>query len=618
MKHCVVAAIFIHLSNRTSCGEMHHRGNGGRDSESNNETRSLLQPLSRTATVHACCHRQHQLLCVRSKPAFLVIVWKFFVAAVFGPKMVASILVLMLYGGLPGLPHFVVIVLASYASLALLTLFFPLAGFIADVYVGRFKTLFTSLWFIWTASLVTSAGAAVIYLIKTDTQLVEGLKIPLIVLGSIFGLGMAVGLAGFEANVVQFGTDQLLEAPGEELSFFIHWYVWADYVGNGLSEISFTFYSCSPTTMLAIISFLPFLITLGLMCVLCYSCSVYTLFMTIPANHNPYKMVLQVLNFARNHKHPIQRSAMTYCDNKPYTRIDLGKQKYGGPFTTEQVEDVKTLLRILCVLLTACSVFVIEIPAMYSIPLLAKHIHPNSTSQCSANTVLLGSGILSTMVAIVLLPIYIRLVHPYFRRYMPGILKRLGLGMIVLWMSVVCNFVIDTVSHEIHPNVSCMFQIDHPSNSTDDIIHSNLTNHEANTLHMDTTVLLIPNILNGIAYTFIKVAMFEFICAQSPHSMKGLLMGLFFALRGLFELLGAVFVVPFSFGPWENLSPTLPSCGFYYYLLSVVFGFAGIVSYVVTARRYTYRQRDEVSNERVYIEDYFVHYAEQEMRDSSS
>ena len=616
MKHCVVAAIFIHLSNRTSCGEMHHRGNGGRDSESNNETRSLLQPLSRTATVRACCHRQHQFLCVRSKPAFIVVVWKFFEAAVFSPKVVAHILVLLLYGGLPELSHFVVIVLASYAILALLTLFFPLAGFIADVYVGRFKTLFTSLWFICTASLVMSAGATVAsYLTKTDTQLVEGITIPFIVLGSIFGLVMAVGLAGFKANAVQFGTDQMLEAPGEELSFFIHWYVWADYVGNGLSEISFTFYSCSPTTVLAIISFLPFLITLGLMSVLCYSCSVYTLFMTIPANHNPYKMVLQVLNFARNHKHPIQRSAMTYCDNKPYTRIDLGKQKYGGPFTTEQVEDVKTLLRILCVLLTACSVFVIEIPAMYSIPLLAKHIHPNSTFQCNANTVLLGSGILSTMVAIVLLPIYIRLVHPYFRRYTPGILKRLGLGMIMLWMSVVCNFVIDTVGHEMHPNVSCMFQIDHPSNSTDDITHSNLTNHEANTLHMDTTVLLIPNILNGIAYTFIKVAMFEFICAQSPHSMKGLLMGLFFALRGLFELLGAVFVVPFSFGPWENLSPTLPSCGFYYYLLSVVFGFAGIVSYVVTARRYTYRQRDEVSNERIYIEDY---YAEQEICNSSS
>ena len=33
-----------------------------------------------------------------------------------------------------------------------------------------------------------------------------------------------------------------------------------------------------------------------------------------------------------------------------YTHIDFGKNKYGGPFTTEhaQVKDVKTFLRLLC------------------------------------------------------------------------------------------------------------------------------------------------------------------------------------------------------------------------------------------------------------------------------
>ena len=533
-------------------------------------------------------------------------------AAVLGPKVTSSILVYLKHGGLHDLPRFAVIALISYASQALLTLFYPFGGFIADVCIGRFKLLLTSLWLTSIAWLAMSVGIAVLYYLNIKPT--GGVEISfVVVVGLVIGVVLYVGLAGFEANVVQFGTDQLLEAPGEELSFFIHWYVWADYVGHMVSELSFTFYSCSNTVVMDVATSVTLLLTLGLMCILCYSCSVYSSFTSLPANQNPYKTVLQVLNFARKHKRPIQRSAMTYCENEPYKRIDLGKQKYGGPFTTEQVEDVKTLLRILGVLLTACSVFVIEIPALYSIPLLAKHIRPNSTSQCSANAVILESGILSTIVAIVLLPIYIRFVHPYFRRYMPGILKRLGLGMIMLWMSVVCNFVIDTVGHEMHPNVSCMFQIDNLNNSI--ITHSNLTNHDSNTLHIDTTVLLIPNILNGFAYALIKVAMFEFICAQSPHAMKGLLMGLFFAVKGLFELLGAVFVVPFSFGPWENLSPTLPSCGFYYYLLSMMFGFAGIVSYVVTARRYTYRQRDEVSNERLYIEDY---YAEQEMHDSNT
>jgi len=29
------------------------------------------------------------------------------------------------------------------------------------------------------------------------------------------------------------------------------------------------------------------------------------------------------------------------------SRMDLGKSKYGGPFTTEQVEDVKSFLKLL-------------------------------------------------------------------------------------------------------------------------------------------------------------------------------------------------------------------------------------------------------------------------------
>lgn len=600
--------------------QRYHQGNGDKEIERPSETQPLLLSSSRAASLQACCHQQHQLLCMRSKSAFLVVLWNFLVGAVYGPKVVTTVLIFLKYEGLKGLPYFLEITLASYASLALLMLFYPLSTFIADVYVGRFKTLLTSLWLIWIVSLVTSVGAITYFMAisQKDQGLFEAVKIPFIVLGSIFGLMMAVGLAGFKANVVQFGTDQLLEAPGEELSFFVHWYVWTEYVGNGLAEVVFTFYSCSLDVVIDVIAFLPLIITLGLMCVLCYSCSAYSWFTTstLPENHNPYKMVLQVLNFARRHKYPIQSSSMTYYDGKPFKRLDLGKQKYGGPYTTEQVEDVKTLLRVLGVLLTACSVFVIEIPAAYSIPLLANHIRPNFTSHCSANSILLEPGTLSTVVIIVVLPIYIRLIHPYFRRHMPGILKRLGMGITIFWLSVLCNFMIDTIGHGMHHNVSCMFLIDFSSYSNLPPNSSNVTVHNQTTLEIDTTFLLIPNVLTGIAYAIMTVAMLEFICAQSPHSMKGLLMGLFFAFRGMFELVGAGVTVPFSFGPWSDSYPIFPSCGFYYYLLNMVLGFVGLVSYIVTARRYRYRQREELSNDRISVEEYFTH--QEEMRESSS
>ena len=49
----------------------------------------------------------------------------------------------------------------------------------------------------------------------------------------------------------------------------------------------------------------------------------------------------------RKHKYPENRSALTYWEEEAPSRLDLGKDKYGGPFTIEEVEDVKTVFRML-------------------------------------------------------------------------------------------------------------------------------------------------------------------------------------------------------------------------------------------------------------------------------
>ena len=58
-----------------------------------------------------------------------------------------------------------------------------------------------------------------------------------------------------------------------------------------------------------------------------------------------------MLKYSWNHKVPEHRSAFTYWEEDIPRRIDLGKNKYGGPFTNEEVEDTKTFLRILPLLL---------------------------------------------------------------------------------------------------------------------------------------------------------------------------------------------------------------------------------------------------------------------------
>ena len=61
-----------------------------------------------------------------------------------------------------------------------------------------------------------------------------------------------------------------------------------------------------------------------------------------PTTQNPFKLVNRVVKYAIKNKHPRCKSAFTYCEDDLPSRIDFSKSKNGGPFTTEQVEDVKT------------------------------------------------------------------------------------------------------------------------------------------------------------------------------------------------------------------------------------------------------------------------------------
>ena len=68
------------------------------------------------------------------------------------------------------------------------------------------------------------------------------------------------------------------------------------------------------------------------------------LFTIFPHLFNP-------LNYARKHRYPERCSSLTYWEEDIPPRIDLGMSKNDGPFTVEEVEDVKTLLGLLPVLM---------------------------------------------------------------------------------------------------------------------------------------------------------------------------------------------------------------------------------------------------------------------------
>ena len=65
------------------------------------------------------------------------------------------------------------------------------------------------------------------------------------------------------------------------------------------------------------------------------------------AGLNPFKNIYRVLKYAWKHKVPERCSAFIYWEEDIPLRIHLGKDKYGGSFTTEEMEDTKTFLCIL-------------------------------------------------------------------------------------------------------------------------------------------------------------------------------------------------------------------------------------------------------------------------------
>ena len=191
-------------------------------------------------------------------------------------------------------------------------------------------------------------------------------------------------------------------------------------------------------------------------------------------------------------------------------------------------------------------------------------------------------------------PIYVWLIYSVLRRCIPKILVRIWTGELLLVTGMTAMFLIDLFGHVAqyerkHQAAICMF-----AESKDDV-HQN---HSSN-LNLPWAVNLIPAFLMQAGITLVITISYEFISAQSPHSMKGLLIGLLFAIQGIFKFLGAISVLPFSLKTlWEGSYmqshlPSITNCGFGYLLLNCTVALVSLVLFTVAAKRYKYRERND-------------------------
>lgn len=136
---------------------------------------------------------------VKGKGAILVLVWNMLVFSYFGAQ--ENILQEIVGSTKPYAWVFSILLLRAFC----LVIFYPVAGWLADVYFGRYQTIRSSFWLMW----IGTVSLTLILVVSQGTGSWHNKNIIRIVLCTLAFIAINIGLAGFQANAIPFGTDQL-------------------------------------------------------------------------------------------------------------------------------------------------------------------------------------------------------------------------------------------------------------------------------------------------------------------------------------------------------------------------------------------------------------------------
>ena len=564
---------------------------------------SESQPLFGLPAPHPHVHQSTRFLkkfqCLPSKGAFLILLWTLFIGMVYKTITAGSVVAVdtylnMIHGHNVSEHIFEVdIIFGIHLMPIIASVFYPVAGFIADIYVGRYKVVIFSVFLILCGCISFSVGSA-LYLSNVieahQTAVTKGLKefAAVLVVGYMLTL---VGFSGYQSNYVQLGLDQLQDAPSYSLGLFVHSVEWFMIIGMMLLQLIISWCTCHyDQSMIKVTISMPLLFVLMLVLLVVFGWWKHRWFRAEPVRHNPYRTVFRVINFARKHKYPVQYSA--YEDDEQPSCLDYAKIDFGGPFTHEQVEDVKSFLNILMVLLCLGPVFVLVVPAGLLYTKFVQHVTlPDRTEDpVSCNNwkwIILDTGGLKYLTASLVYPVYMWLLYSVLRNSIPRIFTRLWIWIFVFVICIGSMVLLDLSGHLLyyHQNgegMACM------------LTHTFDGNNNTSTLKLHWGVVILPTLLQVVAPMLVITTTFEFITAQSPYAMKGLLVGVFFAIMGIFEFLGSLMLLPFYLPQYwsnDNIEVPVVNCGFGYLLSVCAVGISGLVLFSIAAKSYKYRQR---------------------------
>ena len=391
-------------------------------------------PLISNQQNNECTQRRDRLyrhFCLQSKAATLMLFWMATVGIIYYTVVSLTVLLMDFKSESPDI-SIKIYAFVMYAVLAFVAMTYPLSGLIADVYCGRLKTVGISLFFI--AAFPIFLCVLEIFLYVTKLQGLSNLKehhyesIGTVVLGMVSLIVFIIGLAGYQANFIQLGLDQLFEAPNQYLRLFILYTAWI----FRCTSVPFTlllpllYCSCQtrrvPLSMLVII---PLITSVTLIILLIISRWKRHWFYIEPGHQNPYKTVFNVIKFAKKHKHPRLSDAVP-------VPIVMIMYLLGLTLPSRGLEDLSQqnklkMLKHFSGSLLFCfrsTIIIFYLPIVWLAHAVEYHKHTGQNS-CTEGNVLLGTGsFMNIFSTLIVFPVYIWVNISMLCRRMHGFFKR--------------------------------------------------------------------------------------------------------------------------------------------------------------------------------------------------
>ena len=517
-----------------------------------------------------CCNPRYRSRRVSSKGAMLVLAWVLLVNAA--------------YGSLGDHTQFTVLIINSanhfsdpyqYARFALPILvwfvFALISGWLTDARWGNYKTAKLGTILLFTATvlecltevamngLLQLSASPYYKIIQTITKCLK-----------------YSGSATVLVSSIQLGLDQMPYASAANITSFISWYVLCLYTGMWTNKaISDILRNCFDQHYSTILFLFPVL------CMVILLCSDFFLtpkwLIIEPNTPQSFKVIFNVLRYAKKHKAPVNRSAFTYWEEDIPSRIDLGKSKYGGPFTIEQVEDVKTILRM-----AAMSIPIPIILSSFYLYQFDFKYYKLAESESNMYTYNLTRCPLTAMENVVSNPlwwvifdilIYEFAIYPLVMAWVPSILKRLGIGSLIIIVLNALYLILSGVSYRYSDNVSVnRLWIELPQSVAVALV----------------TIILITSVL-------------EFICAQSPQNMKGLVIAYIWCIYSFSSIfVSAIFAIFVTY--------CSSYCVIVYCSIATSMSIAGFITYCFLASWYKRRIREDNHSPHRWVEEAYGRY----------